>query len=130
MASSISRIGNKYLRYGFGYGGPCLPRDNRAFAHYARKIGLDFPLGTIVDQFNRDHTAFLANYFISLNPDRKPFYMRSISYKPDTDIYEESQQLALCKQLLDQGYSMIIEPCVKMPESVRQTLALRYAGIS
>jgi len=123
-----SRIGNKYLRYGFGYGGPCLPRDNRAFAHYARKIGLDFPLGTIVDQFNRDHTAFLANYFISLNPDRKPFYMRSISYKPDTDIYEESQQLALCKQLLDQGYSMIIEPCVKMPESVRQTLALRYAG--
>jgi nucleotide sugar dehydrogenase len=123
-----SRVGNKYLRYGFGYGGPCLPRDNRAFAHYARKIGLDFPLGIIVDKFNQDHTAFLARYFMDINPDRRPFYMRSISYKPDTDIYEESQQLALCERLLEQGYTVVVEPCDKMPAAVRQVLELQYAG--
>ena len=27
-----SRVGSKYLKFGYGYGGPCLPRDNRAFA--------------------------------------------------------------------------------------------------
>ena len=124
-----SRVGNKYLRYGFGYGGPCLPRDNRAFAHYARKIGLDFPLGTIVDQFNQDHTAFLARYFMDINHDRRPFYMASISYKPNTDIYEESQQLALCTRLLAQGYIVIVEPCDKMPVAVRQSLELQYAGL-
>jgi nucleotide sugar dehydrogenase len=124
-----SRVGHKYLRYGFGYGGPCLPRDNRAFAHYAKKIGLDFPLGTIVDQFNKDHSEFLARYFMSINPDRRPFYMASISYKPNTDIYEESQQLALCEHLLAQGYTVIVEPCDKMPPSVRQNLELQYAGL-
>ena len=66
---------------------------------------------------------------MSINPDRRPFYMASISYKPDTDIYEESQQLALCEHLLDQGYTVIVEPCDKMPLSVRQNLELQYAGL-
>lgn len=121
-----SRIGHKYMRYGFGYGGPCLPRDNRAFAACAKKVGLDFPLGTIVDQFNRDHTQFLVDYFISVNPNKKPFYMRAISYKPDTDIYEESQQLVLAESLLSKGHTVIVEPCAKMPVDVRHDLKSRY----
>lgn len=121
-----SRIGNKYMKYGFGYGGPCLPRDNRAFAACAKKVGLDFPLGTIVDQFNRDHTQFLVDYFISVNPSQLPYYMRAISYKPDTDIYEESQQLALAESLLGRGYTVVVEPCAKMPADIQQTLKDRY----
>lgn len=124
-----SRVGHKYLRYGFGYGGPCLPRDNRAFAACAKKVGLDFPLGTIVDQFNRDHTRFLADYFISINPQRLPFYMRAISYKPDTDIYEESQQLVLCQTLLSNGYRVVVEPCTKMPESIRSALQAQFPSL-
>ena len=54
--------------------------------------------------------------------------MRSISYKLDTDIYEESQQLALCERLLEQGYTVVVEPCDKMPAAVRQVLELQYAG--
>jgi UDPglucose 6-dehydrogenase len=105
-----SRIGSRYLRYGFGYGGPCLPRDNRAFAHYAQRVGLDFPLGTIVDQFNRDHTRFLEQDLIRRNPDHLPFYIRSITYKPNTDILEESQPLMLCQTLAAQGYQVYVEP--------------------
>lgn len=105
-----SRIGSRYLRYGFGYGGPCLPRDNRAFAHYAQRVGLDFPLGTIVDQFNRDHTRFLEQDLIRRNPEQLPFYIRSITYKPNTDILEESQPLLLCQSLAAQGYRVYVEP--------------------
>jgi len=121
-----TRIGHKYMRYGFGYGGPCLPRDNRAFAHYAGSVGLDFPLGSIVDQFNRDHTGFLVDHYVSLNPTGLPYYLPSISYKPGTDIYEESQQLELCLTLLDRGHTVYVQPCDKMPDNIKNDLLTRY----
>lgn len=117
-----SRVGTKYLRYGFGYGGPCLPRDNRAFAHYAKRMGLDFPLGTIVDQFNYDHTQFLTQYFVQANKDNKPFYLDSIAYKKGTDIFEESQQYQLCQNLLDAGQTVFIEDDVTIPQSIKEKL--------
>jgi len=123
-----TRIGHKYMRYGFGYGGPCLPRDNRAFAHYARRVGLDFPLGSIVDRFNRDHTDFLVDHYAALNPTGLPFYLPSISYKPNTDIYEESQQLVLCERLLEKGFVVMIDPCDMIPTGVRQHLIDQYQG--
>lgn len=122
-----TRVGTKYLRYGFGYGGPCLPRDNRAFAHYAKKIGLDFPLGTIVDTFNKNHTQFLSDYFIGTNEDNLPYYMASITYKKHTDIVEESQQLKLCEDLLKAGYTVYIEPCDLIPKYVIDDLVDRGA---
>jgi len=120
-----SRIGSKYMRYGFGYGGPCLPRDNRAFAHYAKQIGLDFPLGTIVDTFNHNHTEFLYNYYTELNVDQLPFYMSSITYKPNTDITEESQQLSLCVKLLKAGFKVYIQPSDLVQDTL-QTLIKTY----
>ena len=69
-----SRIGRKYLGFGFGFGGPCLPRDNRAFASYAKKLGLDYNLGSTTDNFNNDHATFLKDYFVYRNPQNLPFY--------------------------------------------------------
>jgi nucleotide sugar dehydrogenase len=123
-----SRVGDRYLRYGFGYGGPCLPRDNRAFAHYASRVGLDFPLGVIVDKFNQDHTQFLVDYWIKNNPGALPFYMATLSYKPNTDIYEESQQMRLAEALMARGYMITVEPCHLMPDSVRQTLMSKWGN--
>ena len=117
-----TRVGSKYLRYGFGYGGPCLPRDNRAFAHYAKRVGLDFPLGTIVDSFNLQHTKFLSDYFVNSNEDNLPYYMASITYKKNTDIVEESQQLRLCYDLLKNNYRVFVEPCDLIPEHVVKDL--------
>ena len=61
------RIGKKYLNYGFGFGGPCFPRDNRAFASYASKVGVSHNIGEVTDAFNEEHAAFLKNYFINKN---------------------------------------------------------------
>ena len=117
-----SRIGTKYLRYGYGYGGPCLPRDNRAFAHYAHRVGLEFPLGYIVDTFNHNHTLFLAEHIIEQNQGRLPFYLPSLTYKPNTDIVEESQQLQLCRYLMEAGVTIYVEPSDLLPDSVKQEL--------
>ena len=104
-----SRIGHKYLNYGFGFGGPCLPRDNRALGNYAKKLGLETNLPYTIDNFNLEHSNFLKSYFISQNPNKKvPFVFNYISYKKGTDMLVESQQLKLAKDLLNEGYSVNI----------------------
>jgi nucleotide sugar dehydrogenase len=100
-----SRVGKKYMKYGFGFGGPSLPRDNRALGHYAKNLGMELNLPLTVDSFNKEHATFLKNYYINLNPDKSnPFVMNYITYKLGTDILEESQQFQLCIDLLNEGY--------------------------
>ena len=104
-----SRIGNKYLKFGYGFGGPCLPRDNRAFASFASKVGVKYNLGETTDNFNDEHAKFLCNYYLSKNKDSRPFYFRYVSYKEGTDILTESQQYRLCEDLLYQGYTCYVD---------------------
>lgn len=115
---SDSRIGKKYLKYGFGFGGPCLPRDNRAFGHYAKSLGMEFNLGSTVDAFNKEHSEFLTNYYVEQNAKGLPFYIKSITYKPDTDIMEESQQYQLVKNLCSRGFTVFVEPSDKLPRDI------------
>jgi nucleotide sugar dehydrogenase len=102
-----TRVGKKYMKYGFGFGGPCLPRDNRALGHYAKNIGMELNLPLTVDNFNKEHAKFLKEHYIQKNPDRTvPFVMNYITYKRGTDILEESQQFQLCVDLLTEGYTV------------------------
>ena len=105
---SDSRVGKKYLNYGYGFGGPCLPRDNRAFAAYAKKLGLEYNLGLTTDNFNDEHAKFLKNYFIEKNTENLPFCFDYISYKKGTDIITESQQYRLCLDLLENGHEVFV----------------------
>jgi len=123
-----SRVGGKYMRYGFGYGGPCLPRDNRAFAHYANRMGLDFPLGTIVDEFNQDHTGFLVQDLLEQNKENLAYWMPSLTYKPRTDIVEESQQLAVCEGLLGAGCCVYVQEDDLLPATTRDGLLQRWGN--
>ena len=103
---SDDRIGKKYLKYGFGFGGPCFPRDNRAFASYASKVGIDHNIGSVTDAFNEDHASFLKEFYIHKNKKKLPFLFKYLAYKPDTDILTESQQYRLCLDLLNEGYEV------------------------
>ena len=101
-----SRIGKKYLKFGFGFGGPCFPRDNRAFASYANQVGVEFNIGQTTDDFNSEHAKFLFTYFTKKNKNNLPFVFPSVAYKKGTDIIEESQQYRLCLDLLDAGHKV------------------------
>ena len=105
---SDSRIGHKYMNFGFGFGGPCFPRDNRAFASYAQKVGVEHNIGTTTDNFNKAHLLFLKDYFVDDNSDNLPFCFDYIAYKPGTDIITESQQYQLCLEFLDLGYKVYV----------------------
>ena len=125
-----SRVGSKYLGYGFGFGGPCLPRDNRAFAHAAERVGLKNNIGLTIDAFNDEHSDFLADYLIERNPNKKrPFYFEEgITYKKGTDILEESQQYKLFKELLKRGYKCIAMELPEVVEKVYNDLMYTWPG--
>jgi UDPglucose 6-dehydrogenase len=102
------RKGN--LRFGFGYGGPCYPRDNRAFSNFIEGLGMHYDYAEINDRFNREHVDFLTEYFLRSNTQSLPFYFPYISYKPGVRIFEESHQLAVCRNLLSSGATVYVEP--------------------
>jgi nucleotide sugar dehydrogenase len=121
-----SRVGKKYLNYGYGFGGPCLPRDNRSFAAYAKKLGLEYNLGKTTDDFNNEHARFIMNYFVRKNERNLPFWFQSIAYKEGTDILTESQQYRLCIDILDAGYKVYVNDNQAIINQVRDYLESTY----
>jgi nucleotide sugar dehydrogenase len=121
-----SRVGSRFLNYGFGFGGPCLPRDNRSLGAYAKKLGLEYNLGLTTDNFNNEHASFLKNYFIKKNERNLPFWFQYISYKQGTDILTESQQYRLCIDLLDAGYKVYVDDNRAILDQVEDYLKSTY----
>lgn len=105
---SDSRIGNKFLQYGFGYGGPCFPRDNRAFEFFARSLGYTLPLSKASDEANKLHLDFQFQQYMQAYPNGDPIHFYSLTYKKGTSILEESQQLALAVKLGKAGKKIVI----------------------
>ena len=121
-----SRVGRKFLGWGVGYGGPCLPRDNRAFAHFAKSVGLEYNLGYVTDGFNNEHAKIICDYWDTMNSNRKPFYFEYITYKKGTDILTESQQYRLALDLLDRGHKVYIQNDRRVTPQVSEYLDKTY----
>ena len=123
------RIGRKYLNWGVGYGGPCLPRDNRAFGSFLEKLGGFHPrhnLGYVTDGINGDHGRFLVEYWEEMNTSNTPFYFDYISYKKGTDILTESQQFRLCTDLLEKGHRVYIHDDKQVTNQVYDQMVYQY----
>jgi len=103
-----SRIGRKYLKGAIGYGGPCFPRDNLAFAHLARRLGTRAVLAEATDRLNRAQVLRLAEVVVSRLPDGGRAGILGLSYKPNTDVVDESQGVELARHLLARGIPVIL----------------------
>jgi UDPglucose 6-dehydrogenase len=109
-----SRIGDKYLSYGFGFGGPCFPRDNRALGKFADDRGYELLLSKATDEVNRRHLAFQSAQYMQHAQD--PIVFDHVSYKQGSTIIEESQQLELAVRLAKAGRQVVIR---ERPEVIR-----------
>jgi len=117
ITSSIgmdSRIGGKYLKPGLGYGGPCFPRDNVAFAAFARKVGEKAKLAEMVDEVNRDQIRrieeIVKGLIRNLNKTKDEIIVGilGLSYKPNTPIIEDSQAIDIVELLINEGYKITV----------------------
>ena len=117
---SDSRIGSKYLKYGFGYGGPCFPRDNQALSEFASKNDFPLHLSQATINVNKQHLDFQLNDYLKEN--KQEYIFDYVTYKKDTDILEESQQFLLALELVKAGKKVKI----KNSESVKNKIEQAY----
>ncbi len=93
------RIGSLYLKPGYGFGGPCFPRDNRAFGAYAQKVDVEPLIPQATDAANALHAHCMIEQFLA--EDRDEYVFESVTYKDNcaVPIIEESQKLVVATAL-------------------------------
>lgn len=110
ILGSDPRIGRKYLSGGLAFGGTCFPRDNKALASLLRTLGLDARLGEFVDDLNRhqnDRVVELVRRKLGGLRNRR-IAILGISFKPGTDVIEESASLKICQALIREHASLSV----------------------
>lgn len=103
-----TRIGNKYLGYGYGYGGPCFPRDNRALAIFAKELEIDALISLASDKSNEKHLQYQLDYYEQNNDKSKQICFDTVTYKPESTMIVESQQLAYAVGLAKRGFDVLV----------------------
>lgn len=101
-----TRIGISYLKQGTSYGGPCFPRDNRAFAKFAENIGINLEIAHATDKINDRQQSRLIKILNKVSPSARNILIVGMSYKKDTDVYEESPALKFINE--SQNYNFFI----------------------
>src|SRR5215831_4920687 len=103
-----TRIGAKYLKGAMGYGGPCFPRDNVAFAALARKIGARADVAEATDRINHHQIDRVTGLVAKFSRAGTRIAVLGLSYKPQTPVVEESHSVKLAAKLADAGYVVVI----------------------
>ena len=104
-----SRIGNKYFRPGYSFGGPCFPRDTKALKQIMDQHGVNSEMLVATTLMNELHNTFLAEQMLKENKDVYRF--ESVCYKENCNIpiIEESSKLKIAEHLAKKGKRVIIE---------------------
>lgn len=115
-----TRIGRKYLKGGLSYGGPCFPRDNRAFSWTASKVGIKNVIAQKTDEINNYHRNIrIPQKLIGLLKSVKgnKIAILGLTYKADTTLIEESAAIYIIKALYNEGIEISVYDPAGMPEA-------------
>ncbi len=100
-----TRINNKFLEAGPGYGGSCFPKDVDEFIHTAADNGIEMRILESVVKANQFQRSIviqkLQKHLPNLNG--KTIAMWGLAFKPETDDVRESASLDIIKSLIQKG---------------------------
>lgn len=91
------RIGSAYLTPGGSFGGPCFPRDVRAFANVAWRADAPTAMSEAIEEINRHQVDRVMRL---LPPAPAKIGILGLAYKPGTPVVDESFGMALAKAIL------------------------------
>lgn len=95
---SDSRIGNKFLYPGVGYGGSCFPKDVKALINTAKSHGYRMKVLEAVEEVNEKQKRVLFEKLINHydnNISGKKIAVWGVSFKPETDDIREAPSLVI-----------------------------------
>ena len=119
---SDSRIGNKYIYPGAGYGGSCFPKDVQALIRTAAKNKYPLRILQAVEDVNRSQKEVIFNKIMKHfngNIKGKTFAFWGLSFKPQTDDMREASSLVIIDKLLNEGASVKAYDPAAMDETKR-----------
>ncbi len=120
---SDSRIGNKFLYPGCGYGGSCFPKDVKALIRTALEYHYPMKVLEAVEAVNERQKEILFKKLYQLYDGEikgKKIAIWGLAFKPETDDMREAPALVLIKQLLQQGCKVSVYDPIAMPECKRR----------
>lgn len=122
---SDSRIGNKYFRPGFSFGGPCFPRDTKALKQLMDQNNILSDLLSATTEYNEEHVKFQANQLlieISKQKEERQIIFEGVCYKENSKIplIEESAKLKIANIIRKKGNVVVIKDLPGIIEEVKK----------
>lgn len=118
-----TRIGNKFLYPGCGYGGSCFPKDVKALIKTAEKNGYEMKVLKAVEEVNENQKSILftklSNYYND-NLKGKTISIWGLAFKPETNDMREATSLVMIKNLIEVGCKIKVYDPVAMNECKRR----------
>ncbi|MBP1629400.1 MAG: UDP-glucose/GDP-mannose dehydrogenase family protein [Bacteroidetes bacterium] len=120
---SDTRIGQKFLYPGCGYGGSCFPKDVKALIKTAQHNGYEMEVLQAVERVNDKQKSILFNklhkHFQGVLKG-KTISIWGLSFKPETDDMREAPSLVLIDLLLQAGCKVKVYDPISMEECKRK----------
>jgi len=120
---SDSRIGNKFLYPGVGYGGSCFPKDVKALINTAKSHGYRMRVLEAVEEVNEIQKGVLFEKLLShYNNDIRGLKIAlwGISFKPETDDIREAPSLVIIDLIKKAGGIVSVYDPVALEELRKQ----------
>jgi UDPglucose 6-dehydrogenase len=136
LALSLSyddRIGGKFLKPGLGFGGGCLPKDIRAFAHRAAELGVGKSISFLhsIDEINnrrRERTVDLAEELVGGRMAGLRVACFGAAFKPNSDDIRDAPALDVAHRLYRLGADVSVYDPVAMVNAKRVRPDLTFAA--
>ncbi|WP_392563069.1 UDP-glucose dehydrogenase family protein [Orbus sturtevantii] len=105
-----TRIGNKFLNAGPGYGGSCFPKDTNAMAYMGRQNDINLSLVEAAIQGNHQRKKEMAHKIINaikVNKAKPRIAALGLAFKGGTDDCRESPAVEIIEELLNLNADVI-----------------------
>lgn len=103
------RIGNSFFRPGEPFGGPCFPRDIRAFKAFADSFGCELPVIDAAEKVNKLERQLLLKNKFKQAVDKGEANFESLDFKKGTYIFSGSPNLEAAINLDRFGLKVNVE---------------------
>ena len=115
-----SRIGNKFIYPGVGYGGSCFPKDVKALIMTGDENNYSLDIMKAVENVNTRQKSVMTEKILSHfqgNLQQKQFGIWGLSFKPHTDDMREAPSIEIINKLLEKGARIKAYDPVAMKEA-------------